>query len=150
MAYGRDVNIFPWRGVGGVAALGGALILSLSASAAPQTAVPHQADLPGLLKATSSASRPMNLLLTQSELRSVISAYEDRTGEILTAPIDDEEILVTAPGERVPMRDVGQDAWGGIAAPFWALTHPKDAWRIFVPIPARSLPANEHPAPDPR
>jgi hypothetical protein len=33
------------------------------------------------------------------------------------------------------MRDLSQDAWGGIAAPFWAIMHPKDAWRIFVPIP---------------
>jgi hypothetical protein len=48
------------------------------------------------------------------------------------------------------MRDVSQDAWGGIAAPFWALLHPKDAWRILVPIPHKGTQVDERPAPDPR
>lgn len=26
-------------------------------------------------------------------------------------------------------------AWSGIAAPFWALAHPTQAWRIFAPLP---------------
>lgn len=26
-------------------------------------------------------------------------------------------------------------AWSGIAAPFWALAHPTEAWRIFAPLP---------------
>jgi hypothetical protein len=103
------------------------------------------------LAATSPKREPVNLLLTQAELQSFVSGYETRTGEILTAPIDDEEIVVTAPGERVPMRDASQDAWGGIAAPFWAIVHPKDAWRIFVPIPPKGGPKqDERPAPDPR
>jgi len=107
-------------------------------------------DLPESLQATSSAREPLNLLLTQAELRLLISGYESRTGEILTAPIDDEEVVVTAPGERVPMRNVSQDVMGGIAAPFWAVAHPKDAWRIFVPIPAGGTRVDERPAPDPR
>lgn len=103
------------------------------------------------LRATSAAREPLNLLLTQAELRSVVQSYEERTGEILTAPIsDDDEIVVTAPGERAPMRDRSQDVMGGIAAPFWALAHPKDAWRIFVPIPPKGTRVDERPAPDPR
>ncbi len=104
------------------------------------------------LAATSPKRAPLNLLLTQDELRSFISGYETSTGEILTAPIDEnDEIVVTAPGERVPMRDPSQDAWGGIAAPFWAIMHPKDAWRIFVPIPPRGGSKHEEPpVPDPR
>jgi len=58
--------------------------------------------------------------------------------------------VVTAPGELAPMRDPSQDAWGGIAAPFWAFMHPKDAWRIFVPIPPKGTKRDERPAPDPR
>jgi hypothetical protein len=112
---------------------------------------PPGPNLPESLKATSAAREPLNLLLTQAELRLLISGYESRTGVILTAPIDDEEVVVTAPGDRVPMRDASQDVMGGIAAPFWAIAHPKDAWRIFVPIPPRERPQmDERPAPDPR
>lgn len=96
------------------------------------------------------SGQPLDLLLTQSELRDFIRNYEAETGQNLTAPIDDDEIVVTAPGERVPMRDVSQDVWPAIAAPFWAILHPKDAWRIFVPIPPKGAPRDEPPAPDPR
>jgi hypothetical protein len=93
----------------------------------------------------------LNLLLTQSELRSFVREYEAQTGQNLTAPIEDEEVLVTAPGVRAPMRDVSQDVWGGIAAPFWAIANPGNAWRILVPIPPRDSDAEaERPAPDPR
>ncbi len=90
------------------------------------------------IAATSPASKSLNLLLTQSELRAFVRSYEIQTGEVLTVPIDDDEVIVTAPAVLAPMRDVSQDAWGGIAAPFWAIMHPKDAWRIFVPIPPKS------------
>ncbi len=108
-------------------------------------------DLPRPMVATSPAGKPMNLLLTREELRSIVRNYEIRTGEDLTTPIDEDEVFVIGPRELAPMRDVSQDAWGGIAAPFWAIMHPKDAWRIFVPVPpkGRSREA-ERPAPDPR
>lgn len=108
-------------------------------------------DLRQSLLATNSARQPLNLLLTQSELMAVVRNYEVKTGEVLAAPIDEDEVIVTATGEHAPMRDVSQDVAGGIAAPFWALLHPKDAWRIFVPIPPKGLPRDsERPAPDPR
>lgn len=94
-------------------------------------------------------NQPLDLLLTQAELRSVIRRYEERTGENLTAPLDDE-VLVTAPGERAPMRDVAQDVPMGIVAPFWAIANPTQAWRIFVPIPPKGLPQDQRPMPDPR
>ena len=46
-----------------------------------------------------------------------------------------EEVTVLAPTELVPMQDVYSEMWGGILAPFWALRHPTQAWRIFLPIP---------------
>ena len=108
-------------------------------------------DLSQSLKATSAASQPMNLLLTQAELRSVVRNYEIRTGEDHSAPITDEEVLVSAPGLLAPMRDPSQDVGAGIFAPFWAIMNPKDAWRIFVPIPQKgSARESERPAPDPR
>jgi hypothetical protein len=108
-------------------------------------------DLPQSLVATSSAGRPLNLLLTRAELESIVRNYQPGTGEALSGPIDDDEVLVIAPTEHAPMRDVSQDVGEGIVAPFWAIMHPKDAWRIFVPIPpkGRSMEA-ERPAPDPR
>jgi hypothetical protein len=97
------------------------------------------------------SGKPLDLLLSQAELRAVVRNYQIATGENHTAPIDDDEVLVSAPGVQAPMRDPSQDAWGGIAAPFWAIMHPKDAWRIFVPIPPRGGPLpDEPPAPDPR
>jgi|SRR5687768_10573447 len=129
-----------------------AILLGLTPCGAGWTAEETPApDLAESLKATSAASQPMNLLLTQAELRSVVRNYEIRTGEVHTAPITDEEILVTAPGLLAPMRDPSQDVGPGIFAPFWAIMHPKDAWRIFVPIPPKG-PAgkSEPPAPDPR
>ncbi len=109
------------------------------------------ADFPRSMVATSPAGKPLDLLLTREELRSFIRNYEIRTGEVLTAPIDEDEVVVTGPRELAPMRDASQDTWSGIAAPFWAIMHPKDAWRIFVPVPAKGKTQEaERPAPDPR
>jgi len=109
-------------------------------------------DLPRSIVATSPAGKPLDLLLTREELRSIVrNYYEIGTGEILIGPIDEEEVIVTAPAILAPMRDVSQDVWGGIAAPFWAIMNPKDGWRIFVPIPPKGRPQKEEaPAPDPR
>jgi hypothetical protein len=103
------------------------------------------------LVATSPTNNPLNLLLTRAELQAIVRNYEIETGEILSGPIDEEEVIVTAPAILAPMRDVSQDVWGGIAAPFWAIMNPKDTWRIFVPIPPKGRPQKEEaPAPDPR
>ncbi|MDP9199572.1 MAG: hypothetical protein M3O07_10240 [Pseudomonadota bacterium] len=84
--------------------------------------------------------RPLDLLLTREELRAIVHRYEIRTGEVLTAPIDEDEVVVTGTRELAPMRDASQDMWGGVAAPFWALMNPRDAWRIFVPVPPKGAP----------
>jgi hypothetical protein len=97
-------------------------------------------DLPRSIVATSPAGKPLDLLLTREELRRIVSQYELRTGEVLTVPIDQDEVVVTGPRELAPMHDVSQDVCRGIAAPFWSLMHPINAWRILVPIPPRSPP----------
>jgi hypothetical protein len=108
-------------------------------------------DLRQSLVATSPASKPLNLLLTRVELQAIVRNYGIRTGEDLIAPIDEDEVVVLGPRELAPMRDVSQEVAGGIAAPFWAIMHPKDAWRIFVPVPPKGRPQeSERPAPDPR
>jgi len=94
-------------------------------------------------------NQPLDLLLTQVELRSIIHRYEERTGDILTAPLDDE-VLVTAPGVYAPMRELSRDVPRGLAAPFWALANPAQSWRIFMPIPPKGLQKDEPPMADPR
>jgi hypothetical protein len=42
---------------------------------------------------------------------------------------------VEVEGERIPAPKFTPEIWPGIAAPFWALLHPTQAWRIFGPIP---------------
>jgi hypothetical protein len=140
------------RIVASPSALVGAALLVLAPGGAGWTAEETPApNLAQSLKATSSATQPLNLLLSQAELRSVVRNYEISTGEDHSTPISDEEVLVRAPGMLAPMRDPSQDVGYGIFSPFWAIAHPKDAWRIFVPIPPKG-PAreSERPAPDPR
>jgi hypothetical protein len=97
--------------------------------------------------AKSPAGKPLDLLLTRAELRAVVRDYEARTGENLTAPIDedDAEVIVKARGVLAPMRDVSQEPWGGIAAPFWAIMNPTQAWRILLPIPPKGDRKEEGP-----
>ena len=111
------------------------------------TAAAHGEDAAEPLVARTN--QPLDLLLTQAELRSIIHRYEKNTGDIFTAPIDDE-VLVTAPGEQAPMREPSRDVPRGVVAPFWAIANPSQSWRIFVPIPPRGLPKDEPPLPDPR
>jgi hypothetical protein len=101
------------------------------------TARGEEARPPEPLVAASPSNPSLNLLLTQSELRSIVRRYETEHNVSFDGPAYDDEVVVTATGELAPMRDVARDAWGGIAAPFWAIMNPKDAWRIFAPIPGK-------------
>jgi hypothetical protein len=89
--------------------------------------------------ATPEAVRPeryaIDFLLTRDELRRIALRHSFAfTG---TEEVADDGVTVTAPRELLPMRDVTQEVWGGPAAPVWALLHPKEAWRIFLPIPPK-------------
>jgi hypothetical protein len=77
--------------------------------------------------------RPLRLTLTWAELQEVMAGYQIGAGDAADSKL--VEIMVTAPAELLPMRDVTREVWGGIAAPFWAPLHPTQAWRIFLPIP---------------
>ena len=79
------------------------------------------------------AGKSLNLFLTREEMRALTNRY----AWIPQGGDDPNEVTVRAPAPRLPMRDPSQDVPGGIAAPFWALAHPKDAWRIFLPIPPK-------------
>jgi hypothetical protein len=79
--------------------------------------------------------KPLRLTLTQAEMQTIIAKYQKDTGHAMGGQL--EEITVTAAVELLPMRDVTQEVWGGIAAPLWAVLHPTQAWRIFLPIPPK-------------
>lgn len=54
----------------------------------------------------------------------------------LLAKMEAENIEeVEVEGASVPSPTFTPRVWPAIAAPFWALFHPTQAWRIFAPIP---------------
>jgi hypothetical protein len=79
--------------------------------------------------------KPLWLPTTRSDWDSIVSkARLTGPGSGLDGQL--EEITVTAPAELLPMNESVYDGmWGGLLAPVWALMHPTQAWRIFLPIP---------------
>jgi hypothetical protein len=68
----------------------------------------------------------------------------------INAPNEDNSTVVVE-GKRVlaPMKSV-TDVPGGIVAPFWAIGHPLQAWRIFAPVvnaPVMRQPYDKIPPP---
>jgi hypothetical protein len=73
----------------------------------------------------------------------VTKLYTQRQLERLIAKMEADFIeRIEVEGARVPSPEFTPRVWPGIAAPFWALFNPTQAWRIFAPIPpdqARSI-----------
>jgi hypothetical protein len=66
----------------------------------------------------------------------ITQLYTSEQLEALLEKMDREHIEgVEVEGERIPPPTFTPQVWPGIAAPFWALLHPTQAWRIFAPIP---------------
>ena len=62
--------------------------------------------------------------------------YTPRQLERLIAKMESDNIEeIEVEGARIPAPTFTPRVWPGIAAPFWALFHPTQAWRIFGPIP---------------
>jgi hypothetical protein len=61
--------------------------------------------------------------MTPEEYRAAINGSEERN-----------TVVVEANRPLLPMKSE-LDVPGGILAPFWALAHPTQAWRIFLPDP---------------
>ena len=88
---------------------------------------------PGGAAPPEGTSRALQLTLAPADMRAIVARHEMGIGAAPDAPL--EEIIVTSPIEALPMQDPVRDVWTGLAAPVWALLHPADAWRIFLPIP---------------
>jgi hypothetical protein len=67
---------------------------------------------------------PLTELYTREQIEAMVAR---------TAPVDDKSVVVE--GTREPPPHVTPDIWQGIATPFWALLHPTQAWRVFLPLP---------------
>jgi hypothetical protein len=80
--------------------------------------------------------RPLELTLTQDQFGSILGKYPV-AGADSGAHSAFDDVTVMARAELQPMRDPAREVWGGIGAPVWALLHPTQAWRIFVPIPPK-------------
>ena len=73
---------------------------------------------------------------TRSDWDEIVAVARVNPARPENAAIDGlEEVLVTAPEDLLPMPGVYEQMWGGILSPFWAVLHPTQAWRIFLPIP---------------
>jgi len=94
--------------------------------------------------------RLLQLPLTGAEIQATLRAiYAERqshpahTGdgleEVTVTTSEDglEEVTITASEELLPMRDETQEIPGGVAALLWAIAHPTQSWRIFLPIPPK-------------
>lgn len=82
-----------------------------------------------------AADQPLTLTLSDTKIRSILARYQATKSLSMSGPFED--VIVLAPAEQAPMRDVTQEVWGGLAAPLWAILHPAQSWRIFLPIPPR-------------
>ena len=66
----------------------------------------------------------------------ITKLYTPRQLERMIAKMESDNIEeIEVEGARVPAPTFTPRVWAGIAAPFWALFHPTQAWRIFAPIP---------------
>jgi hypothetical protein len=66
----------------------------------------------------------------------ITKLYTSRQLAELLQKLEKEHIEeVEVEGARVPAPTFTPRVWPAIAAPFWALLHPTQAWRIFAPIP---------------
>lgn len=73
-------------------------------------------------------------ILTQQQIAQALASARDR---------NIEEVEVEGARTRPP--PATPDVWPAIFAPFWALLHPTQAWRILAPIPPDRAPSGPPP-----
>ena len=94
--------------------------------------------------ATAAPAKPLDLkapeitqLYSSEQLADILEKLEQK---------NIEEVEVE--GVRVAPPTFTPQVWPGIAAPFWALFHPTQAWRIFAPLaPDQARQLGTKPAP---
>jgi hypothetical protein len=132
------------------------LVLGLLA-AAPALASEPALEHSSATEPRTNTSDPRKLDLRLPDIRTIFSSETlDRILSRARDPDAIEEIEVERARERVPSSPAIP---GGLAAPFWAIVNPTQAWRIFAPIPpdralllasAPDATATYRPLPSPR
>ena len=88
--------------------------------------------------AKSAPAAPAKSLEKSLDLRTpdITRLYTSEQLEALLEKLEAEHIeRIEVEGARVPPPpSATPEVWGGIGAPFWALFHPTQAWRIFAPM----------------
>lgn len=106
-------------------------VLIVAAGLALVGATAHADDAAAANTAATAPAKPLDLRAPQ-----ITKLYTSQQLEAMLEKLDEEHIEgVEVQGERLPPPTFTPKVWAGIAAPFWALLHPTQAWRIFAPIP---------------
>ena len=106
---------------------------------------PAPVDVPAMRDAAADVApaavprvNPLWLPQTRSDWDEIVAVVRVNPARTANASVDGfEEVVVTAPEDLLPMPGVYEQMWPGILAPFWAVLHPTQAWRIFAPIPSQ-------------
>jgi hypothetical protein len=134
------------------------LVLSAVAGAAEPAAAPAKrapaalpaAAAPAAIPEKASPAPPKRLDLRVGDVRNYMTPEEFRA--LITGREEDRNtIVVQAEVPLLPMKSE-LDVPGGIIAPFWALAHPTQAWRLFLPdarVDIRNIPPLETKVPPP-
>lgn len=105
-------------------------VASAEESVAP-VASPLKASVPN-----SEAGKSLWLPQTRFDWDSLVAKQVEARDFGLNSGDESGEVTVTA-AELLPMHGIYDEMWAGILAPVWAIMHPTQAWRIFVPIPPK-------------
>lgn len=121
--------------------------LVLAACAAAEAAEPAAVVPPAQTPPAAPAPKPIvtkPLDLRIGDVRNYMLPDEYR--EVLGAPdADKNTVVVEGKRELLPVK-FEKPVPGGIIAPFWALAHPLQSWRIFVPDLKRPAEGPREPA----
>lgn len=126
-----------------------ALLSSAAWAEEPQAppAKPVQSAVDTEAKPEIPASQPLDLRI--GDVRKYMTPEEFRA--LINATDEANTVIVKADAPLVPMKSA-LDVPGGILAPFWALAHPTQAWRLFLPdarIDITKIPPPENKVPPP-
>jgi hypothetical protein len=108
------------------------LALTGAAARADEAAVANTANTATATRtAPATPAKPLDL-----KAPDITRLYTSEQLEAMLDKMDAQHLEgVEVEGERIPAPKFTPEIWPGIGAPFWALLHPTQAWRIFGPIP---------------
>ena len=108
-------------------------VLILAAVAMTMDAVVADDEVPApAASGLSAEDKPKPLDLRPPD---VAKLYTPEQIKAMLARARDDAEPVEVESTREPPPTVTPYVWRAIAAPFWALLHPTQAWRIFAPLP---------------